>query len=216
MNSHRISAIIVGILFIVATVTGVISVLCYGEFLNAPVNLTLVFSNASQIAIGLVFYFIMAAVIPAIAIASYPVLKKYNEAWALGYVIARTGEGFFFMAQIIAMLAVLVLSRGAANGQSLADLMLIAGNWAYLFGFGFFFNLSALILNYVLFRSNLIPRWLSAWGFIGAVLISLHYLLVFFSNNTLNILFAPIAVQEMVFALWLIVKGFNLKGLAKS
>lgn len=210
MNTNRKIAIIVGVLFIIATVAGIISVIFFGSAFKIPVQLATISANENQVIIGALFYFIMAAAIPAIAIAIYPVLKKYNEAWALGYIAARIGEGFFFIVQIVAMLAVLTLSQQSVNNfQSLGNLTLIAGEWASLFGFGFFFTLSALILNYVLYRTNLVPRWLSVWGFIGAVLICVHYILLVFANNQLNILFMPIAAQEMVFALWLIVKGFN-------
>jgi hypothetical protein len=40
-------------------------------------------------------------------------------------------------------------------------------------------------------------------------------LLQFFSINQ-EILFLPIAVQEMVFAVWLIVKGFNPSAIASG
>jgi hypothetical protein len=50
---------------------------------------------------------------------------------------------------------------------------------------------------------------LSGWGLVGATLSFAVYLLQFFSINLGDILFLPIALQEMVFALWLIIKGFN-------
>ncbi|MFC1770166.1 DUF4386 family protein, partial [Nitrospirota bacterium] len=77
-------------------------------------------------------------------------------------------------------------------------------------GLGLAFGLSALILNFVLFQSKFISRWLSGWGFVGAALVLVNFLLQLFSNNPVEILYIPIAVQEMVFAVWLIVKGFNL------
>ena len=79
-----------------------------------------------------------------------------------------------------------------------------------MIGLGLVFVLSALILNYVLYQSKLIPRWLSGWGFVGAVLVFANYLLESFGINPVEILFYPIAIQEMVFAVWIIVKGFNL------
>ena len=78
-----------------------------------------------------------------------------------------------------------------------------------MLGLGLAFAISALILNYLLYQSKLIPRWLSGWGFVGAALVLANFLLEFFSIDPVEILFLPIAVQEMVFAVWLIVKGFN-------
>jgi hypothetical protein len=61
----------------------------------------------------------------------------------------------------------------------------------------------------LLYQKKLIPRWLSVWGFIGAALAFSMYIFQVFSFNSTDLLFIPIAVQEMVFAVWLIVKGFS-------
>ncbi len=147
----------------------------------------------------------------------YPILKKHNEALALGYAGARIAEGVLFIVNVIFILTLLTLSQAfvkagaldASYYQTLGTVLLAAGDWAFLLGFGLAFALSALILNSLLYQTKLIPRWLSGWGFVGAVLIFVYYLLQFFSTNQVEILFLPIAVQEMVFAVWLIIKGFN-------
>ena len=71
-----------------------------------------------------------------------------------------------------------------------------------------FLGLGGLVLNYLLYESRLVPKWLSVWGVIGAFLVMLYGLMSLFGTDP-GILAAPIAVQEMVFAVWLIVKGFN-------
>ena len=62
------------------------------------------------------------------------------------------------------------------------------------------------------YRSQLIPRWLSGWGFVSAILIFIGALLGILESDLADfglVFYAPIAVQEMVMALWLILKGFN-------
>lgn len=59
-----------------------------------------------------------------------------------------------------------------------------------------------------------IPEWLSGWGIIGVILSLIVTVIGAFNLNfisgVVNTIFnAPIAIQEMVLALWLIVKGFN-------
>jgi hypothetical protein len=83
-----------------------------------------------------------------------------------------------------------------------------------MIGSGLVWSLSALVLNYILYQSKLIPRWLSGWGLVGAMLSFTTYLLQVFSINLTEFLFLPIALQEMVFAVWLIVKGFNSSAIA--
>jgi hypothetical protein len=84
-----------------------------------------------------------------------------------------------------------------------------------MIGSGLVFSLAALVLNYILYQSRLIPRWLSGWGLIGAILSFATYLLQFYGVN-LDVLFLLIALQEMVFAVWLIVKGFNPSAIASG
>ena len=61
--------------------------------------------------------------------------------------------------------------------------------------------------------ARLPPRWLSGWGFVASplfVVASLSLLWTGDPNSTLSpVLYVPMAIQEMVLAIWLIVKGFN-------
>jgi hypothetical protein len=65
---------------------------------------------------------------------------------------------------------------------------------------------------YLFFQSRLIPRWLSGFGIVAISLMMAACLLSLFSGNRITSytrLVFPIFLQEMVFAVWLIVKGFN-------
>jgi hypothetical protein len=74
----------------------------------------------------------------------------------------------------------------------------------------FIFITGAMFLYAVFYRTRLIPRWLSGWGLVGAAIYVIVDLMKFFDFDLgLDILYAPLAVQEMVMALWLIIKGFN-------
>jgi hypothetical protein len=73
---------------------------------------------------------------------------------------------------------------------------------------GIVFPIGALMIYYLLYRSKLIPRWLSAWGFLGAIPYFASFLLGFFGFE-LGSLVLPLFLQELVMGVWLIVKGFN-------
>ncbi len=220
MNSNRKTAIIVGVLFIAATVAGIISRV-FGPNLDAPDYLANLSTNENQVLIGGLFEFTMAVLIAGIPVFMYPLLKKYNEALALGYVVFRTIEVVIFTVGAISLLTLLTLSQefviagtpDASYFQTLATLLLAVREW----GGGVFstivFSLSALMLNYIFYRSKFIPRWLSGWGLIGATLYLGSGFLPLFGHDPRSTIYllmeAPLALQEMVFAVWLIVKGFN-------
>jgi hypothetical protein len=72
------------------------------------------------------------------------------------------------------------------------------------------------------YQTRLIPRWLSGWGLIGAVLYCIAKIVSMFSplhlapdiGSGIGLLLIPTAIQEMVFAVWMIVKGFNRQKIA--
>jgi len=107
-------------------------------------------------------------------------------------------------------------SRDASYYQASGTLLRAARDWAFEMGPGIVFTLSALILNYILYKSKLVPQWLSGWDLVGAPLMLASHLSKFFSINLPEILFVPIALQEMVFAVWLIAKGFNSSAIASE
>ncbi|HLN88740.1 MAG TPA: DUF4386 domain-containing protein [Candidatus Binatia bacterium] len=215
MNSTRKTAIIVGALFIIATVSTLVSSVFFGS-IHDPNYLTAVSANENQVLIAVLIMLVAIASIVSIPIMLYPILKKQSQSLALGYVGARIFEGFFFAGTIITLLSILSLSREFVSAttpvvsyfETSGSLLLSELNWSSIL-LDFPFVLSALILNYVLYKSKLIPRWLSGWGFIGAVIYVPGILLGMFSLTDPTILFAPLGLQEMALAAWLIGKGFN-------
>ena len=215
MDSYRKTAIIVGVLFIIATVSTLLSAVFFGSIYD-PNYLTAVSANENQVLIGVLLMLTAIASIVSIPIMIYPILKKQSESLALGYVGARIFEGFFFAGTIIALLSILSLSREFISAttpvvsyfEASGALLLAELNWSSIL-LDFPFVLSALILNYVLYKSKLIPRWLSGWGFIGGVLYLPGILLGMFGLTDPTLLFAPLGLQEMGLAAWLIGKGFN-------
>jgi len=232
MNSTRKTGIIVGVLFITATVTAVLSLVLSGPILNAPDYLTKVSASVNQMLIGVLLELILAGAVVGIAVFMFPILKKHNEALALGYVGARIFEGLIIIVGSISYLSLLTLSQeyvagapDASHFQALGTSLLAVHDWAFLIGGGaFVFCVTALILNYLLYQSRLVPRFISVWGLIGATLMLASGLLSMFAlsptptaTSTIStFLFLPIASNEMFLAVWLIVKGFNSSAIASG
>jgi len=220
MDLYRKTAMIVGLLFIIATVTAILSGVFLGSTLDPPDYLINVSANEFQVIISVIFWLILAVSVMGIGVMMFPILKKHNEGLAMGYVGLRLIEAVFIIVASIGLLSLLTLSQEYVAGtldatyyQPLGTLLLALQDWSFVIGTMIFLGLGGLPLNYLLYQSKLIPQWLSGWGLIGAALILLYGLLGLFGLTTdsmiLNLLAAPIAVQEMVFAVWLIVKGFN-------
>jgi hypothetical protein len=220
-NTNKIAARIVGVLFITATVAGLLGAVFLAPILEAPDDLAKVSANENQVLIGALALFIMGAAGASIAIPMYPILKKHYKALALGSVGFRIIEGALLMVGVIFLLLLVPLSRefvqaGAPDAsylQTSGELLVEGMNFGLMLG-GMAFSIGALMYYYILYQSKLIPRWLSVWGLIGVALGLAAYLNQFFSASApasagVDIGHIPIFLQEMVFAVWLIVKGFN-------
>jgi hypothetical protein len=221
MDSYRKTGIIVGVLFIIATVASILGKVSLGPILDAPNYLISVSAYGNQVTMAVVFFLIAAISAVATAFMLFPILRRHVESLSLGYVVLRTFENVFYVLGTVGLLLMLTVSQkyvaGAVDAsyyQVLGTLLLALKDWAGLIGTLFFAGLGSMTLNYVLYQSKLIPRWLSLWGLIGAALIVLLGLsgilgLGMGFNSPFALLAIPIAVQEMVFAVWLIFKGFN-------
>jgi hypothetical protein len=206
----------VGILFITATVAPILT-FYFLDSLGSPDYLVNIAANETKIIQGILIELVWALAVVGIPVMIFPVLKKHNEGLALGFVGFRFIEAVSVMVHSIILIPLLSLSQeyvmaGAPVDSyylTLGGLLLAARDGAFLMGSGFVWSLSALILNYALLKSKLVPRWLSGWGLVGGVLSLTVYLSQIFSMPLTDWLFLPIASQEMVFAVWLIVKGFN-------
>ena len=89
MNTSRKTAAIVGVLYILGTVMGVLSVIFTGPILDDPNYLVKVFENQSQLVIAALMVLTMCLALAMIPFLMFPVLKKVNETWAVGYVVFR-------------------------------------------------------------------------------------------------------------------------------
>jgi len=226
MDSYRNNAIIVGVLFISATVFSILSSVFLGSTLTAPISLVTVHANENQVMIAVILELIAALSAFGTAVFIYPILKKFIESLAIAYVGLRLLENTFYILGVVSLITLLTLSQESAgviaSYQPLSNLVMALYDWALAFGTVIIFGIGSITLNYVLYQSKLVPRWLSVWGLIGAVLVILFGFIGLISiqppstNSILTLLAIPIAVQEMVFAVWLIVKGFNPSAIASE
>ena len=111
MNSSRKTAILVGVLYIIGTVSGVLSVVFTKSILDTPDYLVKTAASPNQIIIGSLFILTMGLALAMIPVVIFPVLKKHNEVLAFGYVVYRGAlETVGYMATVISILLIVPLS----------------------------------------------------------------------------------------------------------
>ena len=153
------------------------------------------------------------------AIALYPVVRRQNEAVALGFVASRLLEGAVIVVGVVGLLTVVTLRQDPAGADAATLLgqghMLVAfSNWTSVLGQGLMPGVNALLLGSLLYRSGLVPRIIPTVGLVGApVLLASVTATVFgvfgqFSSVAL-IAALPVALWEFSLGGWLVVKGFR-------
>jgi len=225
MGAYKNIARTLGILYILGTISGILSRVITGPIQSAPDLLVSISANGNQITLGAIFVLMMGLALSMIPVIAYPVLRKHDEILALGYVVFRGAlEGVYYMAIVVSWLLLLPLSQvyqagssDASNLRVLANVLLEAKEIA-VFGM-VVFCLGGLLFYYVLFQSRLVPQWLSGWGFVALIMGLAAGLLVMFglispTSMISDVLQLPIFLQEIVLALWLIAKGFNPSAIA--
>jgi len=219
MDSNRRTALTAGILFIAATAASLLGTAIEGSVLTGTDYLTRISENMSRVSVGGLLELIAAGTSAGIAVSLYPVLKRWSGTLALGAVVFRAMEAVMYILGAVSMLSLLKVAQqftqaagsDRASFQAIGDSLLAVREEAILAGV-FSFALGALMYYYVFYRSGLVPRWLSGWGIAGELLMLVACLSALFSRNPVTsyiVLILPIAVQEMVMAVWLIARGFR-------
>ena len=229
MQSHRRIAIAVGVLYIIGTLSGILSVLVSTPIMDAPDFLSRIAGNEHGIILGALFVLSMGLSLALVPVVAFPILKKVNEFLALGYLVFRGAlETFTYMAMAVCWLLLLPLGQFYRQGKLDESTAYALGNILYedkqIFSIGtIVFTLGALMFCTILYRSKLIPRWISAWGlaaaglYLGTCIMGMFGLVEFnmTSDSTgtmqtiVDVASGSLALQEMVMAVWLIVKGFD-------
>lgn len=219
--SDRAVATLIGVLYIAGTVAGVMSRVVTGwAGPEGPDHLASAASLGDRLAVGALLVLVMGLALAFIPILAYPILRRTSQRLALGYVVFRGAlETLTYILGTVSWLVLYQLAGdytadGAdagglrAAGATLAKLGDVSGTTTGTI----VFLIGATMFYWVLFRSRLVPRWLSGWGLLAVVPYLAYALLATFgtrSSTLEGILDAPLGVQEMVLALWLIVRGFN-------
>jgi len=202
MTRTRRLGFIAGALYLLTVVTSIPALALKDPVLADPTS-----AGATALQWAAALEFVLALACIGTAVALFPVLRRVDEATALGFVGSRTLEAAIIVMGVIAMLGVLVAGPAAPALVSMHD-------WAFLLGPGTIPAVNALLLAPLLLRAGLVPRALPLMGLVGAPLLLVASVGTLFGIidqvSPVGFLSALlIAAWEIGLGFWLVIKGFN-------
>ena len=221
MREHRAAATTAGILYITGTVAGVLSVVVIAPVSDAGDPLAAGAQHSGAVVTGALLVLVMGLSLAFVPVVLFPVLRRVDEVLAIGYLIVRGAvETACYVLSAISLLLLLPLGEamsagpgtaspaGIRLGSLLIDQDEIGAVLALVFCLG------GVMFYLLLYRSRLVPRWIALWGlaatpFYAAAFLLAMYAVIGANSTELNLLVIPLALQEMVLAVWMIAKGFN-------
>jgi hypothetical protein len=226
MKPFRKTSIIVGILFIVGTGAGILSAAVTQPILSASNVMGNIAAHETQWILGALLVLVMGLPLAMVPVVLFPLLRKKNEVLAIGAIVFRgVLEAIAYVLMVLCSLLFLTVARDASLNTAasqlgglpyLGNLLRSASSWLELL-LAIVFSIGSILINLLLYQMKAIPRWLSGWGLVGSVLYFVAPFICLLSpqhpafslDTSIGFLIGPLALEEMVFAVWLIVKGFN-------
>jgi Domain of unknown function (DUF4386) len=223
LNSYRKTAITVGVIYLAGMVVGIGGNVLIQSILGAPDPLATLSANSMLVAAGAMLWLLAVAGDAAHGILMFPILRRSSERVAFGYFGARIMDATFVGIMALFILLQIPLGSeyvkaGAPDTSYLRQMSAVltqAQLYAYHFGMitvGF----AGLMLNYVLYRAQLLPRVLGLWGLGGYAVILCGSVLEALGFNLMLIHTLPGGLWEVFIGGWLIVRGFSLSPVSRE
>jgi anti-anti-sigma factor len=212
------AARIVGVLFILTFVTSIAALLLYDPVLN-DADFIVSGTADTQITVGALLEIGLVITNIGTALVLFPILRRWSETLALGFVASRIVECVFIAMGAIALLSILTLQdesgAGAAALLVQAETLVAFHDWTFLFGPSFCVAVgNGMILGYLFYKSQLVPRRMAMFGLVGGPLIGLSSVLILFgvyeqTSSTAFFFAFPEMIWEASLGIYLTVKGFR-------
>ncbi len=228
MSSLRKLAIAAGVCYLVSDFPAFAAVILYTPVLN---NVHYIGGSGPDtgVLLGAFCELIVAFAVVGTAVALFPVVKRQNEAVAMGYVGLRTLEAGIIVIGVVSLLALVTLRQhltgaGGTDAAALVGLgqaLVAFHNWTFLIGPGFTSGLNTVLIAYLMYRSRLVPRFIPVLGLIGGPLVFASATSVLFGLYPQYAAVPAIAALpefawELTLAIYLIAKGFKASAIASA
>jgi len=174
------------VLYLITFVTSIPALLLYEPVLRHPVAYIAGAGHDKQILLGALLELLLIIANIGTAVVIVPIVRRQNEELAIGYVTARLVECTFILVGILSMLGIITLRNqvaGASEGTAAYTLAALK-DWTFLLGPGWVVGWgNGLILGYLMYRSELVPRQAAWLGLIGGPLLIVTGTAIMFTGN---------------------------------
>ena len=214
MDADQRIARIFGVLFIMTFITSIAALALFQSVLDDPAGYIAGGGKDSQIYLGAFLEFLLVLSNVGTAVVLYPIVRRQDELLSIGYVAARIIESVFIAAGIIFILGVVTLRQDSPDAADLAVSLAALKDWTFLLGPGMIVPFgNGLILGYLMYRSELVPRPWPWLGLIGGPLLLIGNLGVLFDwwdqTGLVNVLVVPEFVWEAFLGIYCAIWGFR-------
>ena len=214
MDADQRIARIFGVLFIMTFITSIAALALFQSVLDDPAGYIAGGGKDSQIYLGAFLEFLLVLSNVGTAVVLYPIVRRQDELLSIGYVAARIIESVFIAAGIIFILGVVTLRQDSPDAADLAVSLAALKDWTFLLGPGMIVPFgNGLILGYLMYRSELVPRPWPWLGLIGGPLLLLGNIGVLFDwwdqTGLVNVLVVPEFVWEAFLGIYCAIWGFR-------
>jgi hypothetical protein len=221
MDTTRKTALVAGTFYLITFVASIPALILLGPILHDH-DYVLGTGADTRVLWGCLLDVVNAFAGIGTAVTLFPVVKRQNEASALGFVTSRVIEAAVIMIGVVSLLAVVTL-RQHQTGTTAADpatlvttgrALVAVRDWTFLFGPGLMPAVNALLLGSLLYRSKLVPRIIPATGLVGAPLLLTATIATLFGyieqvSGWAAVLTLPVAAWELAVGVYMVVKGFK-------
>ena len=214
MDADQRIARVFGVLFIMTFITSIAALALFQSVLDDPAGYIAGGGKDSQIYLGAFIEFLLVLSNVGTAVVLYPIVRRQDELLSIGYVAARIIESVFIAAGIIFILGVVTLRQDSPDAADLAVSLAALKDWTFLLGPGMIVPFgNGLILGYLMYRSELVPRPWPWLGLIGGPLLLLGNIGVLFDwwdqTGLVNVLVVPEFVWEAFLGIYCAIWGFR-------
>ncbi|WP_299536185.1 DUF4386 domain-containing protein [Ulvibacterium sp.] len=219
MKKNQRTGRLIGLLLLLIVVLGIPSVNLRGlstSMAASPEFLNEVFQKSVQMRFAVLLDIITSALWLVVAVILFPVIRHYRKGLALGFFGIWVAYLAVILFSNISHLSLLSLSHEFVKTEAtnldffntLGLLKIEDYFWAHFIAIMLYAS-AAWIFYYFLFRTQLVPRFLSAWGLVAISLAFLACWLNIFDISVSFYFFLQNGLHMIVLLLWLLMKGFN-------